>query len=181
MPPRSTGRCDHDPYVAKDCGHADDRTPLPAMAPSDPSRATRRGCAPADVRSLGAVARNPAGPELPPFRRPARVVGNPARRRRALERRVRTGRSLRGRKDGCARPHQVSRCDRSGVVVPRIGFGSSGIGSAWYHLDPDDVTLAWDRLPITLVFTGVLGTAIAQRVGEDVARVALAVLFELEW
>lgn len=66
-------------------------------------------------------------------------------------------------------------------MVPRIGFGSSGIGSAWYHLDPDDVTLAWDRLPITLVFTGVLGTAIAQRVGEDVARVALAVLFELEW
>lgn len=32
---------------------------------------------------------------------------------------------------------------------------------------------------MTLVFTGTLGTALAQRVGQGVARVALALLFEL--
>ena len=32
---------------------------------------------------------------------------------------------------------------------------------------------------MTLAFAGVLGTAIAQRVGQNVARVAIAVLFEL--
>ncbi len=60
-----------------------------------------------------------------------------------------------------------------------LGLVCTGIGSAWYHLNPVDVTLAWDRLPMTLVFTGVLGAAIAQRVGQNVARVCLAVLFEL--
>jgi hypothetical protein len=36
-----------------------------------------------------------------------------------------------------------------------------------------------DRLPMTLVFSGVLGLAAAQRIGQNVARVALALLFEL--
>lgn len=67
----------------------------------------------------------------------------------------------------------------AGLWCLALGLVLTGIGSAWYHLDPDDVTLAWDRLPMTLVFTGVLGTAIAQRVGQNVGRVSLAVLFEL--
>lgn len=58
-----------------------------------------------------------------------------------------------------------------------LGFVGTGIGSAWYHLDPTDATLAWDRLPMTLVFAGVLGAALAQRVGQNVAGVSLAVLF----
>src|SRR5262245_46993879 len=60
-----------------------------------------------------------------------------------------------------------------------VGFVLTGIGSAWYHLAPSDRTLVWDRLPMTVVFAGVLGAAIAQRIGQNVARVALAVLFEL--
>ncbi len=60
-----------------------------------------------------------------------------------------------------------------------LGFLCTGAGSAWYHLNPNDATLVWDRLPMTLVFTGVLGAAIAQRIGANVARVSLAVLFEL--
>lgn len=60
-----------------------------------------------------------------------------------------------------------------------LGFLCTGAGSAWYHLNPNDGTLVWDRLPMTMVFSGILGTALAQRVGEKVARVALALLFEL--
>jgi hypothetical protein len=56
------------------------------------------------------------------------------------------------------------------------GFGLTGIGSAWYHLQPNDATLVWDRLPMTLVLSGVISAAIAERVGDNVAIVALAVL-----
>ena len=45
-----------------------------------------------------------------------------------------------------------------------LGLVLTSLGSAWYHLDPDDTRLVWDRLPITLVFAGVFGAAIAQRV-----------------
>ena len=67
----------------------------------------------------------------------------------------------------------------AGLACIALGYLLTAFGSAWYHLAPSDSTLVWDRLPMTLAFTGVLGTAIAQRIGQNVARVALAVLFEL--
>lgn len=57
-----------------------------------------------------------------------------------------------------------------------VGLLFTGAGSAWYHLAPSDATLAWDRLPMTLVFAGVVGAMFAGRVGERVARAALPVL-----
>ena len=74
---------------------------------------------------------------------------------------------------------RFSAATEAGVACVAIGLVGTGFGSAWYHLDPDDVTLAWDRVPMTLVFTGVLGIAVAQRIGQNLARVALAILFEL--
>ena len=68
---------------------------------------------------------------------------------------------------------------RASLWCIALGFLATSAGSAWYHLDPNDATLAWDRLPMTLVFSGVLGLAAAQRIGQNVARVALALLFEL--
>ena len=59
-----------------------------------------------------------------------------------------------------------------------VAFGliCTAMGSAWYHRNPTDSTLFWDRLPMTLVFAGVLRTAIAQRAGNDVGRRAIAFL-----
>src|ERR1700704_1551202 len=56
-----------------------------------------------------------------------------------------------------------------------LGLVCTAMGSAWYHLDPTNATLVWDRLPMTLVFAGVLGAAIAQRVGSNSGRPGLAV------
>jgi len=77
------------------------------------------------------------------------------------------------------RRERSTRATEAGLWCVAIGFVGTAIGSAWYHIAPNDTTLAWDRLPMTVIFTGILGTAIAQRVGENVARVALAVVFEL--
>jgi hypothetical protein len=46
-----------------------------------------------------------------------------------------------------------------GLVVAGIGLMFTGIGSAYYHLAPDDATLIWDRLPLATVFAGALLTA----------------------
>lgn len=57
-----------------------------------------------------------------------------------------------------------------------LGFVATAAGSAWYHLGPDDATLFWDRLPMTLIFAGLLCAALAQRVSGELVRVGLAIL-----
>ena len=57
-----------------------------------------------------------------------------------------------------------------------VGLLGTAAGSAWYHLDPSNASLFWDRLPMTLLFAGVLGTALAQRVPGDAKRFGLPVL-----
>ncbi|MCC7485782.1 MAG: ceramidase domain-containing protein [Burkholderiales bacterium] len=47
-------------------------------------------------------------------------------------------------------------------------------GSAWYHLSPEDSTLAWDRLPITIAFMGLLVALAAEHTRASVERALLA-------
>jgi hypothetical protein len=77
------------------------------------------------------------------------------------------------------RASAFAQVTQAGLWCGAIGLCLTALGSSWYHLDPSDSTLVWDRLPMTVVFAGLLGIAITQRVGENVARVSLAVMFEL--
>ncbi|HEX5638779.1 MAG TPA: ceramidase domain-containing protein [Burkholderiaceae bacterium] len=43
------------------------------------------------------------------------------------------------------------------------GLALTGLGSAYYHLDPDNETLFWDRLPMTIAFAGLVAGQIAER------------------
>lgn len=54
-----------------------------------------------------------------------------------------------------------------------FALAAVGLGSAWYHLAPDNVRLFWDRLPMSATFTALLAAVIAERVG---ARAGLALL-----
>src|SRR5438105_11545579 len=56
------------------------------------------------------------------------------------------------------------------------GFVLTGFGSAWYHLQPNDATRVWDRLPMALLLAGVISAAVGERVGENVALSALSML-----
>ena len=51
-----------------------------------------------------------------------------------------------------------------------FGLFLTGIGSAYYHLDPTDASLAWDRAPMTVAFMGLLCALIRERVSERWGR-----------
>ncbi len=46
------------------------------------------------------------------------------------------------------------------------GVFLTGIGSAYYHLSPDDSSLVWDRLPMTMGFMSFTAIVIAERYNE---------------
>jgi hypothetical protein len=54
-----------------------------------------------------------------------------------------------------------------------LGVLLTAAGSAWYHLSPDNETLFWDRLPMTIAFMGLLSSQIVDRVS---VRAGLALL-----
>jgi hypothetical protein len=49
------------------------------------------------------------------------------------------------------------------VVMLFVGILMTGFGSAYYHLDPNDGTLFWDRLPMAIGFMAILALAIEER------------------
>lgn len=64
----------------------------------------------------------------------------------------------------------------------------TAFGSAWYHLDPRDATLVWDRLPIALGFAGLVAATLVDRVPRRAtpfstafAGVAVATVLHWSW
>jgi hypothetical protein len=45
-----------------------------------------------------------------------------------------------------------------------VGVGLTGVGSAYYHWQPSNATLFWDRLPMTLGFMALLASVIGERI-----------------
>ena len=48
-----------------------------------------------------------------------------------------------------------------------------GVGSAWYHLDPGNETLLWDRLPMSIAFMAFLSAVLSERLDRRAGTVAL--------
>ncbi|XP_071736871.1 uncharacterized protein [Rutidosis leptorrhynchoides] len=47
-----------------------------------------------------------------------------------------------------------------------IGVTAVGFGSSYYHLQPNDATLVWDRLPMTFAFTSIVAIFIIERIDQ---------------
>lgn len=66
-----------------------------------------------------------------------------------------------------------------------IGLLLTACGSTWYHLDPDNARLVWDRLPITLacggLLAGVWGDARQRSSSGLAAALALAGIASVAW
>ena len=60
-------------------------------------------------------------------------------------------------------PARIWWCFFAGMVLV------VSVGSAWYHLAPDDARLVWDRLPIALVCAAALAAVLAERFRFDAA------------
>jgi hypothetical protein len=54
--------------------------------------------------------------------------------------------------------------DDPATVVFFLGVFLTGIGSSYYHWNPNDDTLFWDRLPMTLAFAAILALVVEERV-----------------
>jgi len=62
------------------------------------------------------------------------------------------------------------------TAVLFLGILLTGFGSAYYHLEPNDRTLFWDRLPMAISFMAILAIAIEERVD---AKAGAALLWPL--
>ncbi|KAE9595110.1 putative ceramidase [Lupinus albus] len=54
-----------------------------------------------------------------------------------------------------------------------VGVAAVGVGSSYYHLKPDDATLVWDRLPMTVAFTSIVAIFIIERVDERKGMISI--------
>ncbi len=63
--------------------------------------------------------------------------------------------------------------DSAPYIVFFLGVTLVSFGSAYYHLDPNNATLLWDRLPMTVAFMALTAAIIADRVDRMAALVYL--------
>ncbi|MFZ1059997.1 MAG: ceramidase domain-containing protein [Candidatus Rokuibacteriota bacterium] len=66
--------------------------------------------------------------------------------------------------------------ERTALLILFAGVGLTGFGSAYYHLTPGNVTLFWDRLPMTIVFMSLFAVIIAERISLTAGRRLLPIL-----
>jgi hypothetical protein len=59
------------------------------------------------------------------------------------------------------------------TVVFFLGVFLTGIGSSYYHWNPNDETLFWDRLPMTLSFAAILAIVAGERVSKTTGAILL--------
>ena len=53
------------------------------------------------------------------------------------------------------------------------GIAFTGVGSAYYHWRPDNGTLFWDRLPMTIAFMALLASVIGERISRRAGALGL--------
>ncbi len=68
---------------------------------------------------------------------------------------------------------------RPAYLILFSGLFLTGFGSAFYHWAPDNYTLVWDRLPMTLAFTSLFATVLGERIDLNLGRYAVLPLVVL--
>lgn len=66
--------------------------------------------------------------------------------------------------------------ERWPYLVFFLGLALTGLGSAYYHLEPDNESLVWDRLPMTVAFAGLVAAQVVDRIGTRTGLMVLPAL-----
>jgi hypothetical protein len=67
----------------------------------------------------------------------------------------------------------VEKWERTAYSILLIAVALIAVGSAYYHLWPTHATLFWDRLPMAVVFMGLLATTVGERISAQAGRLLL--------
>ena len=59
----------------------------------------------------------------------------------------------------------VERSERWPYLIFFLAVTLTAFGSTWYHLRPNDQTLVWDRLPMSVGFTSLVAAIVCERIG----------------
>lgn len=62
---------------------------------------------------------------------------------------------------------------RSAWIVLFAGVGLVSVGSAYYHWNPNNASLVWDRLPMTIGFMGLFVALLGEYLGNRIAALLL--------
>lgn len=65
------------------------------------------------------------------------------------------------------------------TIILSLGIFTAFFGSAYYHWSPDNLSLLWDRLPMTLMFMPLLSLLIYDYIGEREGRIAFLIAIPL--
>ncbi len=74
------------------------------------------------------------------------------------------------------RQHFIDERERWPYRFVFAGLVLTALGSSYYHLDPSNARLVWDRLPMTMVFMALLAAVITERVRLNVGLCLLPIL-----
>ncbi|MGD0942096.1 MAG: hypothetical protein ABR905_20575 [Terracidiphilus sp.] len=66
--------------------------------------------------------------------------------------------------DGHFLGHFIERREQWPYLLVFIGLLLTAFGSSWYHLNPNNATLVWDRLPMTITFMSMVAAVIMERI-----------------
>lgn len=81
----------------------------------------------------------------------------------------------------------IDRANRLAYLLLFLGITVVGLGSAYYHLSPNNETLVWDRLPMTVAFMALYAIIIAEFIASMAGKrllwplLALGVFSVLYW
>jgi hypothetical protein len=78
-----------------------------------------------------------------------------------------------------SKQRRIAQSNRLGYLIFFAGIFMVGLGSAYYHWGPNNQTLVWDRLPMTIGFMALYSVIVTEFVSEKLGRILLLPLLVL--